>query len=169
MGNADSLMLSFTGRGLAFGAQKRECPDFDLFDENETHTGQLEVSEVMEEGRRRHAEYKRSRRLGYAPEPYDIPTHHDYWLWVLDRVRVKEGKYPCGRVILLIYFNIPHGHLPKRELYCKWEDIILTKAEGEPIPRPCYFERILIMDAGVKCLVELEPTRRVLAGSNSYL
>jgi hypothetical protein len=99
---------SLTGRNAAC-AIKGERPDFTLNGEG------IEVTEVMEPGRRRHREYKDSLRELVA-NPQSIPIHDSLGLetilhfsqqWILDRIIAKANHYgaPARDWSLVIYAN----------------------------------------------------------------
>ena len=142
-------------------AEKREPPDADFkaCNQDKNFFKWIEITEVLEPGRKRSKEYKNgSREMSEQP-------NIELWQSLKQRIKDKLNKdYGVG-CWLLIYFNIIYGHISQ---YGTWHSGLLNNVNswiqsGDLSFSNCQFEQILILNSSGKALVSIYPKTEVIS------
>lgn len=136
-------------------AEKTECPDFKLYSRECMEMGGVEVVEAMKPGYRRHKRYKDELKNGnHKPVPNGPPLA-DPWQTLREVILKKGNKNYPPETILLIYFNIGIFSFENRRpsTLCQ----LIDEHTRSPFGGVGQFREVLVLDSGMKNLVQLHP------------
>jgi hypothetical protein len=152
--------LKIVGIEVPVYAEKRQEVDFITYNAKGEIFCPIEISEALEPGRERVNEYREAKQrsneaplLGKLIEP--IP---DPWITLKDILRKKYAKIYPTRTWLIVYYDISYAKISE---YGWWHSTILANAKDWNVEK-APFERVLIMDATGKAMVQFSPKLEVI-------
>lgn len=149
------LISPFFAENLS--AKNQDPPDFVTFDKNEKFFRQIEITEVMPQGRRRSQEYRGG---DFIRTHYDSKEFKENpWLPLKKKLKDKLLRTNGNLTWLVVYFNILYSKISP---YGTWNNAIIANTEswlnnGEISFHSSHYEKILVLDSNGKAMVELSP------------
>jgi hypothetical protein len=149
-------------------AQKREHPDFALYDDSGAFQHDLEIVTLYPPNYRVHLHHRQSEAQSNKPIYYQSPSYRDHWQWLRESINGKLNLPYIKGCALLVLFSV----VLMETIEDQPEDFGLSVSNewrryrdgqfGIPAMRSSGVRSIFLLSADVRSLVEIYPTLEVI-------